>query len=336
MHHFLSNTSHGFNMAAFEVCIKVLCYTFIKIRLSTLKKIIKNIDRGILFMLLASFSFAFMGGFAKVVSQTLPPVEVTFFRNIFGVVLVGLSIWKVPLKQTGGKPLLLLFRGSMGFAALLAYFYIMAHIPLGEAVTYNKTSPIFVAIFAYLFLNEKLHKSALLAIVIGFVGIVLVAQPEGGSFDKYDILGIFSGIGAALAYTSIRELRKYYDTRAIVMSFMGVGTVAPLLLMLATPYVEVSEEFDWMFAVFVMPQGLEWVYVIAVGLFATMSQLLMTKAYELTKAGIVGTISYSNIVFAVIIGVILGDSIPDIWTTLGIILVIISGLIVALPKGKKV
>jgi len=287
-------------------------------------------------MLLASFSFAFMGGFAKVVSQTLPPVEVTFFRNIFGVVLVGLSIWKVPLKQTGGKPLLLLFRGSMGFAALLAYFYIMAHIPLGEAVTYNKTSPIFVAIFAYLFLNEKLHKSALLAIVIGFVGIVLVAQPEGGSFDKYDILGIFSGIGAALAYTSIRELRKYYDTRAIVMSFMGVGTVAPLLLMLATPYVEVSEEFDWMFAVFVMPQGLEWVYVIAVGLFATMSQLLMTKAYELTKAGIVGTISYSNIVFAVIIGVILGDSIPDIWTTLGIILVIISGLIVALPKGKKV
>ena len=291
-------------------------------------------DRGILLMLLASLSFACMGGFAKVVSQTLPPVEVTFFRNIFGVLLVGISIWKVPLRQTGGRPLLLLFRGSMGFAALLAYFYIMAHIPLGEAVTYNKTSPIFVAIFAYIFLNEKLHKSALLAIVIGFVGIVLVAQPQGGSFDKYDILGIFSGVGAALAYTSIRELRKYYDTRAIVMSFMGVGTIAPLFLMLITPYVNVSEEFDWMFAVFVMPQGVEWGYVIAVGLFATLSQLLMTKAYELTKAGIVGTISYSNIVFALLIGVMLGDPIPDIWTTLGIILVILSGLLVALPKAK--
>ncbi len=286
-------------------------------------------------MLLASLSFAFMGGFAKVVSQTLPPVEVTFFRNIFGVILVGLAIYKVPLKQTGGKPLLLLFRGSMGFAALLAYFYIMAHIPLGEAVTYNKTSPIFVAIFAYLFLNEKLHKSALLAIAIGFVGIMLVAQPQGGTFDKYDILGIFSGIGAALAYTSIRELRKYYDTRAIVMSFMGVGTVAPLVLMLVTPYVTVSEDFDWMFAEFVMPQGVEWGYVTAVGIFATISQLLMTKAYELTKAGIVGTISYSNIVFAVIIGVMLGDPIPDIWTVLGILLVILSGLLVALPKGIK-
>ena len=291
-------------------------------------------DRGILFMLLASLSFAFMGGFAKVVSESLPPVEVTFFRNIFGVVLVGLAIWKVPLKQTGGKPLLLLFRGSMGFAALLAYFYIMAHIPLGEAVTYNKTSPIFVAIFAYIFLKEELPRSALLAIIIGFIGIVLVAQPEAGSFDKYDILGIFSGIGAALAYTSIRELRKYYDTRAIVMSFMAVGTVAPLVLMLVTPYVTVSEDFDWMFAEFVMPQGIEWAYVTAVGIFATISQLLMTKAYELTKAGIVGTISYSNIVFAVIIGVMLGDPVPDMWTVLGILLVISSGLLVALPKAK--
>ena len=291
-------------------------------------------DRGILFMILASFTFAFMGGLAKVVSEVLPPVEITFFRNVFGVILVGLSIYKVPLKQTGGKFLLLLFRGFMGFSALLAYFYIMAHISLGEAITYNKTSPLFVALFAYLFLNEKLGKGAIFAIMLGFVGIVLVAQPDGWQFDKYDILGIFSGIGAALAYTSIRELRKYYDTRAIVMSFMGVGTVAPLFLMLITPYVNYSSEFDWMFAEFVMPKGVEWVYVIGVGLFATMSQLLMTKAYELTKAGIVGTISYLSIVFAVIIDLILGEPIPRITTFLGILLVIISGLLVALSKEK--
>lgn len=286
-------------------------------------------------MLLASLSFAFMGGFAKTVSEVLPPVEVTFFRNVFGVALVGFAIYKSPFKQIGGKPLLLFFRGAMGFLALLAYFYIIAYIPLGEAVTYNKTSPIFVAIFAYLFLNEKLSKWAILAIGIGFIGIVLIAQPEGGSFDKYDILGIFSGIGAALAYTSIRELREYYDTRAIVMSFMGVGTLAPLLLMLVTPYVNPPQSLDFMFAEFIMPEGIIWFYVLMMGLSATVSQLLMTKAYELTKAGIVGTISYSNIVFALIIGIMLGDPIPDIWTFLGILLVIISGLLVALSKDKK-
>jgi len=297
-----------------------------------LKKFIQSIDKGILFMLLSSLSFGFMGGFAKVISEVLPSVEVTFFRNVFGVALIGFAIYKSPLKQKGGKPLLLLFRGVMGFLALLAYFYIIAYIPLGEAVTYNKTSPIFVAIFAYLFLGEKLSKWAIFAIVLGFLGIVFIAQPQGGSFDKYDIFGIFSGIGAALAYTSIRELREYYDTRAIVMSFMGVGTLAPLLLMLITPYINAPKELDFMFSEFVMPKGIEWFYLIMMGLSATFSQIMMTKAYEYTKAGIVGTISYAQIVFSVIIGVALGDNFPDILTIIGIVLIITSGLIVAFSK----
>ena len=299
-----------------------------------MKKYILGMDRGILLMLLASLSFAVMGGFAKTVSEVLPPVEVTFFRNVFGVALVGFAIYKSPLQQIGGKPLLLIFRGSMGFIALLAYFYIIAYIPLGEAVTYNKTSPIFVAIFAYIFLNEKLGKGAILAIFIGFGGIVLIAQPEGGTFDKYDMLGIFSGIGAALAYTSIRELRAYYDTRAIVMSFMGIGTIAPVLLMLSAPYVNPPSGLDFMFAEFVMPKGIIWLYLVIMGLSATASQVLMTKAYELTKAGIVGTISYSNIVFALLIGTMLGDPIPNAWKILGIALVITSGLLVAFSKEK--
>ena len=302
-----------------------------------MKKYILGIDRGILFMLLASLSFAIMGGFAKTVSAVLPPVEVTFFRNVFGVALVGFAIYKSPLKQIGGKPLLLFFRGMMGFTALLAYFYIIAYIPLGEAVTYNKTSPIFVAIFAYLFLNEKLSRWSILAVAIGFVGIACISMPDEGvfTFNKYSLLGIFSGVGAALAYTSIRELRQYYDTRAIVMSFMGVGTITPLLLMLLTPYVNTPKSLDFMFAEFVMPEGIIWLYVLIMGLSATASQILMTKAYEYTKAGIVGTISYSNIIFALIIGIYLGDPIPTPLKVLGIILVISSGLIVALSKEKK-
>jgi len=296
---------------------------------------IKNMDRGILFMLLASFSFAFMGGAVKMLMVHLPALEVAFFRNIFGVVIIGFAILKTPLVQKGGKPLLLFFRGMMGFLALLAYFYIIKYIPLGEAVTYNKTSPIFVAIFAYVFLNEKLPRIAIGAIFLGFVGIVFIAKPELTSgFDKYDMLGIFSGVGAALAYTSIRELRTYYDTRAIVLSFVGIGSIGPIVLMLLSPYVN-NPELDMLFSEFVMPTGILWWYIIMVGVLGTFSQVLMTKAYEYTKAGIVGAISYSNIVFALIIGIFLGDAIPDIWTILGILLVIGSGLLVAFAKDKK-
>ena len=282
-------------------------------------------------MLLASLSFAFMGGFAKILSHELPPLEVTFFRNIFGVFFVLVSLVKYPLKQTGGKLWLLLFRGTIGFLALLAYFYDFAYIPLANAVTYNKTSPIFVAVFAWVFLGERLPRSAWLAVGIGFVGIVLIAQPNGLAFSKYDLLGIFSGIGAALAYTSIRELRTYYDTRTIVLSFMGVGTLGPVILMMISEYIEPAG-WDFMFAKFVMPTGSMWLYALAVGTFATASQLLMTKAYELTKAGIVGTISYSNIVFALFIGLFLGDPFPNMWTTLGMVLVISSGVMVARAK----
>jgi drug/metabolite transporter (DMT)-like permease len=205
---------------------------------------------------------------------------------------------------------------------------------LGEAVTYNKTSPLFLAFFAWLFLGEKLPKTALLALVFGFVGIVLIAKPDGFNLDKYDILGIFSGIGAALAYTSIRELKNYYDTRVIALSFMGVGSLGPLILMLIATFYTFDDGLDFIFAKFVMPEGIEWLYVVLVGISATISQLLMTKAYSLTKAGIVGTITYTQILFGVTIGTLLGDKFPDIYTLIGMGLIVIAGLLVILPKDK--
>jgi drug/metabolite transporter (DMT)-like permease len=296
-----------------------------------MKQKIKNLDEGIKYMLLASLMFAFMGAFAKLASQNLPSLEVVFFRNIAGVILISIAILKKPLNQKGGKPLLLLFRGSMGFLALLTFFYLIAHIPLGDAMTWSKTSPIFVAVFAWLFLGEKLSKKGWIAVFIGFVGIVFIAKPSGLGFSKYDLLGLFSGIGAALAYTSIRELKKFYETRAIAMSFMAVGTIGPIVLFSIAPYVE-TKEFDFMFAKFIMPQGIEWFYLISMGIIATISQLLMTKAYSATKAGIIGAISYTNILFATIVGVMLGDDLPDIFTTIGIVLIVVAGVMVAKEK----
>ena len=293
-----------------------------------MKQYILSIDRGVLYMLAASFLFAIMGAFAKLASESMSSLEVVFFRNLFGVLIIGAAVMRKPMRHEGGKPFLLLFRGLMGFSALLAFFYNIAHIPLGDAMTFSKTSPIFTAIFAWMFLNEKLPLKGWLAVMVGFVGIVMITKPTGMMLSKTDILGIASGIGAALAYTSVRELKKYYDTRAIVLSFMGVGTAGPLLLMLLSPYADIPA-LDFMFGSFVMPEGAVWGYIVGMGLFATLAQLYMTKAYGESQAGIVGAVSYTNIVFAIVIGLLLGDALPDLLTLSGIILIVFGGIIVA-------
>jgi len=297
-----------------------------------MKKYLQRIDRGILFMIFASFASATMGGFSKAISGSISGLEMTFFHNFFGVLLIGFSIYKSPLKQIGGKPLLLFFRGAIGFLAMLLYFYVIAYIPLGEVVTYNRISPIFAAIFAYFFLKERLNRWSIFAILLGFFGIVLIAQPIGGKFNFYDILGILSGLFAGLAYTSIRELGRYYDTRAIVMSFMSVGMVSSIIFMTLASFMNAPKGLDFLFAPFVMPQGETWIYLIFMGFSSTLAMFLMTKAYEYTKAGVVGTISYLNIVFSLFIGIALGDAFPEWFVLLGMVLVILSGVIVALSN----
>lgn len=310
---------------------KIHLFTGDRYKYNSIMKRIRELNKGVQYMLAASLMFAFMGAFAKLSSQHMSSLEVVFFRNIAGVILVGFAVLKKPMIHVGGKPWLLFFRGFMGFTALLAFFYNIAHISLGDAMTYSKTAPIFTAMFAWLFLSEKLSLKGWGAIFLGFIGIIFITQPSGIGFSKYDILGIFSGIGAALAYTSIRELKNFYDTRAIVLSFMGVGTVGPIVLFLISPYVHMPS-LDFMLGEFVMPQGVVWFYVLGMGVFATFSQVFMTKAYMETKAGIVGAVSYTNILFAILVGVMLGDSLPNITTAFGIVLIVVAGLMVARAK----
>ncbi|WP_320034656.1 DMT family transporter [Halarcobacter sp.] len=290
-----------------------------------------DVTLGIKYMLFASFCFACMGAFAKQLSGSMSSIEVVFFRNVFGVLLILISIYKSPLNQKGGKPMLLVFRGLAGFIALLFFFYNIANIPLGEAMTFSKTSTIFSAIFAYFFVKEKLGLKGWLGVFIGFIGILFITKFDGSSLDKTDWLGILCGVGAGLAYTSIRELRKYYDGRTIVLSFMGIGTVGPLLLMLISEFY-INEQYDYIFAKFVMPQPGDWINIICLGGVATLAQVYMTKAYSVAKAGIIGTISYANIAFSIMIGLILGDAFPDIWIILGISLIVVSGFFVSSKK----
>ncbi|MEA3498978.1 MAG: DMT family transporter [Campylobacterota bacterium] len=286
-----------------------------------------NTKLAIKYMLLSSFLFSFTVGFAKLLSEYMSSIEVVFFRNLAGVIIILYAIYKSPLNQKGGKPFLLFMRGFIGFSALLMYFYNIAHISLAEALTFSKVSPIFTAIFSYLILKEKLSNIAWVGVFTGFFGVLFITGFDVTALSKTDWLGILSGVGAGLAYTSIRELRKHYESRAIVLSFMVVGTIGPVILLTLGEFYT-TENFDWVISPFVTPTGWAWFHIVGLGIFATLSQLYMTKAYSLAQGGIVGTISYTTIIFSIIIGMALGDVFPSMTLFIGIVFIVLSGILV--------
>lgn len=285
-------------------------------------------------MLVSAISLTFMASFVKIISNDMPSIEIVFFRNLIGIALIGLSFFKYPLKQVGGKPLLLLFRAIIGTLAMLMFFHNIANITLANAITYSRLSPVFTALFALWFLKEKIKFNGWLAIFLGLLGMLLVMQPNGLIFEDEYIFGLLNAIFAALAFTSIRELKKYYDTKIIVLSFMGMGVLVTGISMLISNFYT-NKSLDFIMGEFVMPSSLTWLYLIAIGFFASLGQIYMTKAYGATKAGIIGAVGYSVIIFSVIIGYFLGDGLPNLLGFIGIITIILGGLLVAWERNEN-
>ncbi len=294
---------------------------------------INTIDRGILFMLLSALVSALNGALAKVLTDDLSAMELVFFRNVLGVFIILYTLKHTPPILSGGKLHLLFMRGFFGFSAMILFFYTIATIPLGEAITLNKTSPLFVSILAYYLLKEHLSKRAILALLVGFFGIVFITKPFGMSISYEHFLGILGGFFAAAAYATIKKIKDIYDTRVIMLSFMGVGTLFPILFFMTAPYVNVPESLSFLFATFQWDYEIKvWAFIGFMAVISTLSQWLLTKAYSLSKASIIGVISYTNIPFAIGFGWMLGDAFPDFWTFTGIGLIVLGGVLVSKSK----
>jgi len=290
-------------------------------------------DRGVLFMLLSALVSAVNGAVSKILTQDISAIELVFFRNILGVFIIVYAIYHTPLKLSGGKFHLLFMRGLFGFSAMILFFYTISTIPLGEAITLNKTSPLFVSVLAYYLLHEHMSKKAILALLVGFFGIILITKPFDMNISYEHFLGILGGFFAAAAYATIKKIKDIYDTRVIMLSFMGVGTLFPFIFFMITPYVNPPESLSFLFHEFSWDYEFKiWLLLGFMALISTLSQWLLTKAYSLSKASIIGVISYTNIPFAIGFGWMLGDAFPDFWTFAGIGLIVLGGVLVGKSK----
>lgn len=284
-------------------------------------------------MLLAALGFSVMGGAAKILKGSFGAGQLVFWRNAIGLlVLIVLFISKPPVSK-GGKLKLLIFRGIMGTTALYTLLYCILHLPLGTAMTYNLTSAIFIAIFSFFFFKEYHGRIVLFAVLLGFIGMLLVYKPAIHYPWYYHVAGLISGASSAIAYMSVNRLATHYDNRIIMLAFIGSGFIVPSIFMIIR-YAFQIEPDNVFFINWRWPVGIEWFYVLWLGLAAFFGQYFVTKSYGADKAGIVSAIGYSNIIFSVFIGMALGDAFPDFISATGMLCIISSGVIISIVKWR--
>lgn len=291
--------------------------------------------RGIIFLILAALGFSIMGAAAKMLKGELNAGQLTFYRNVVGLIFLMISCIIKPPITIGNKTGWLVFRGLMGTTALYTLLYCILYLPLGTAMSYNLSSTLFIAILSFLVFKEKLGKFIWGAVLLGFVGMGLIYQPSMNFPWYYHVAGLISGLTSAIAYLTVGRLTKHYDSRIIVAAFVVIGTIIPVLGMLLKWTFRLPSD-EILFIEFILPTSSTWLPIVIMGTAALLGQYFVTLAYGSDKAGIVSVFSYSNIIFSVFLGVLLGDEFPNIVAWTGIACIIGSGILISLEKRKQI
>jgi len=270
--------------------------------------------KGALFILSASFMFAVVGSLVREASLSMSNEMVVFFRNAF-VLAFLLPVFMVRKSLpiiTGGKMHLHIFRALSGLVAMYCYFYTLAHMKLAEAVLLSYTSPLFIPVIALIWLKEPMGRLIRIAIITGFIGVLLILKPGISIFQPVALVAVTAAVFASLAMVSIRRMSETEPAETIVFSYTLLSTIIS-----AFPLI-----WAWK-----TPDPASWIILIFIGLAATAAQLLMTRGYALAPMAQVGPFVYCSVVFASIIGWVFWNEALDAFSMIGAVLVFLSGIL---------
>ncbi|PAF42401.1 DMT family transporter [Helicobacter sp. 11S02629-2] len=301
--------------------------------------------KGIFLMALATIFFAAMNGLIKTLgSLGMPSMENIFFRALTMVILVFASILVTNLhkniglffnamknalrSQKKGGLSKLLIRSLFGAISMSLGFYNFITIPLGIATAFMLSTPLYITLFA-LFTKNKPRPIVIFATILGFVGILLISDPFEGKIPIANIIvGILSALSGTFAFFTLKSMNGYFKSESIVMWYGIIMTLVGLLGMFALPVIGLHNP---LISGFKIPSSYMWILIVFVGISGTLAQWLMTKSYMFTSPAIVSPITYLRIIWSMIIGIFLGDSLPSLYQALGLLLIIVCGVLIALP-----
>jgi len=247
----------------------------------------QNLLLGALLIMASELMFASMGALVKQASIELPNEMLVFMRNLMGLLIL------LPLMMRSGLgslrtrvPHLHLLRSVLGVSAMYCFFYALANMPLADGVLLKMTSPIFMPLIAWWWLGEGGSRLALLAVPLGFVGVMLVLEP-GSETSWFALVGVLGGLLAAMAKVTVRRLGRSEPTVRTVFYFAVLGALVSFVPML----------FNWH-----SPSAGQWLMLVGIGLFGSLGQLLLTRGYAIAPATRIGPFTYFSVVYAALFG----------------------------------
>ena len=269
---------------------------------------------GFLYMFLSVCAFSLMDLIIKWTAD-YPLGQVVFFRGFFGIVFYFFVIPKNRINnfyQTK-RAFLHFLRCFVGLIAMVAIFIALRNLPLATVVSISFAAPIFTTIFSIFFLSERVGIYRWLAVVIGFVGILIITEPGFESLNIYYIFPIIFCIGLSYVAIAIRQLSSTEPVWLISLNFSIVITIAGLCTL---PY-------GWK-----IPSFFDFFVLSLVGLFGGVANLWLSQSYKFSEVSLVTPLKYLGLVFAIFFGYLIWGEVPSFKSLIGGLLVILSSIII--------
>ena len=272
--------------------------------------------RAIIFNLLAWVMLPIMDGFAKYLSADLPVLQITWARYFFTVAFtfpIMFFFYRSKLKWSD-KPILQILRGLILLIANICFFYSISVISLAKALTLAFVAPLIVTAFSPMYLGEKVGFRRWSAVVIGFIGSLVVIRP---GFVEINIASL-AALGTGVMYGFYLIItRKLSTSDNPLLTLLLTGVVGAVIITCVMPFVWVKPTIN------------QWSMMAAIGVFACIGHLFLILSLKYADASKLAPFSYFEIITNIIIGYYFFSDFPDNWTFLGLFIIVLSGIYIS-------
>ena len=280
-----------------------------------------DVRLGLAYAFLANLAFALVSVLGKWLTELYPLVEIAFFRSAFGLLPCLFFVWKAggapALRMT--RPVAQFVRAGLWLLSFLASFEALRLLPVADATTYFFATPLFLAALSAPILGERVGPHRWAAILVGFVGVLVIASPTGDVFQ----LGAIFGVGSALCYAIGTLLVRYMsrtETSASIVFYTHV---------LGAVFCGVALPFFW-----VSPSSQHWLAMATLGLGGGVSHFWTAQAVRYAPVAAIAPITYTQLVWAVLFGFLVWQDVPTLHLLAGAAIVTLAGIYVARHEGR--